>query len=246
VDLPSTSFVKRLKPFYLRTAVRERLKDCLLRFVKRSDLVCDIGCGARPFSALLSRIAGSQVGIDTIDGFYTSNAIDIAATAGAVPLRDGVADAALASQVIEHLPDPDLTFCELARILKPGGLLFISFPFLYPLHAAPFDFYRYTSHGFEALCRRHGLEVLEEHRLGGFWYLCSVISDVYFSSFDASIFREVPVLGILSLPLMWLFWILHGVEGLAYRLAGRNPSNQRKGWTVNYVCVARRSGELPG
>jgi len=42
--------------------------------------------------------------------------------------------------------------------------MFISFPFLYPLHVAPHDFFRYTSHGFEALCRRHGFEIVEEHR----------------------------------------------------------------------------------
>jgi len=50
----------RLKPFNVRKGVRRQLRGCLKRFLTPSDLVCDIGCGARPFSALLSRVAGSQ------------------------------------------------------------------------------------------------------------------------------------------------------------------------------------------
>lgn len=88
------------------------------------------------------------MGIDTIDGFYDKDAVDIVAKADAIPVADGVADAVLSTQVIEHLPDPDAAIAESTRVLKDGGLLFISFPFQYPLHVAPHDFFRYTRHGF--------------------------------------------------------------------------------------------------
>ena len=172
-----------MNPFDLRRDVRAQLRDCLRRFLKPSDLVCDVGCGSGPFSVHLSSIARSYIGIDTSDSFYDTDTVDIIGTANAVPMKDGVSDAVLSSQVIEHLPDPDLALRESARILKNGGLLFISFPFMYPLHVAPRDFFRYTSHGFEVLCRRHGFEIVEEHRLGGFWYLSSVFCELYFGSF---------------------------------------------------------------
>ena len=70
----------RLKPFNVRKGVRRQLRGCLKRFLTPSDLVCDIGCGVRPFSTLLSRVAGSHIGIDRIDGFYNSDSVDIAGT----------------------------------------------------------------------------------------------------------------------------------------------------------------------
>ena len=176
---------------------------------------------------------------------FSEETVDVIGTADAIPLRNGVSDAVLSSQVIEHLPNPDLAFAETARILKNGELLFISFPFIYPLHVAPHDYYRYSEHGFEALCRRHGFEIVEEHRLGGFWCLSSVICELYFGSFDRSVLKGVPVLALLSLPLHWLFWLLHNAESLLYRLAGNDVRDQRRGWTVNYVFVARRTANSP-
>jgi len=154
---------------------------------------------------------------------------------------DGAADAVLSSQVIEHLPDPDVALGESYRILKTGGLLFISFPFMYPLHVAPHDFFRYSRHGFETMCERHGFEIVEEHRQGGFWYMSSVFYDVYIGGFERSVLRGLPVFSILSLPFHWLCWLLHKFEGLLYRLAGKDVENQRRSWTVNFVYVARRS-----
>ncbi len=77
--------------------------------------MCDIGCGARPFSELLSHLGCSQVGIDTIDGFYGEDVCDIVANADAIPVADGVADAVLSTQVIEHLPDPDMAIDRLVH-----------------------------------------------------------------------------------------------------------------------------------
>jgi SAM-dependent methyltransferase len=42
-----------------------------------------------------------------------------------LPLRDGVADLVVSYGVIHHTPDPIKSFCELARILKPGGRLLL-------------------------------------------------------------------------------------------------------------------------
>jgi len=207
-----------------------------------SDLVLDIGCGARPFAKLLSQLRCDQVGIDRLDGFYGQEAIDVAGAADAVPVVDGAADAVLSSQVIEHLPEPESALHELNRVLKTGGFLFISFPFLYPLHVAPFDFFRYSRHGFEAMCGRHGFEIIEEHRQGGFWDLASVYCGVYFGSLERSVSRGVPFLTILSLPLHWIFWILHKFEGGIYRIFGKEADGQRRSWTVNLVFVVRKTG----
>ncbi|PWT88793.1 MAG: hypothetical protein C5B54_10035 [Acidobacteria bacterium] len=45
-----------------------------------------------------------------------------------VPVRSGVADAVIATAVIEHVPDPDGMMRECARILRTGGLVIITTP----------------------------------------------------------------------------------------------------------------------
>lgn len=227
-------------PFNLRRDVRRRLEDCMRRRLRKSDAVYDVGCGTKPFAGFLSGIAGSHVGIDMAGGFYGESAVDIIGVADSIPVRNGVADAVLSSQVIEHLPDPEEALGEARRILKPGGLLFISFPMLFPLHAAPYDFFRYTEHGFEAMCRRHGFEVLERHDQGGFWYMVSIFSERYFNAFNRSLLKRLHLVTLLSLPLHWLCWALHRAEGVAYALAGKDVAKSRRGWALNYVYVARR------
>jgi len=46
--------------------------------------------------------------------------------------------------VLEHLPKYDLAFSETYRILKKGGRLVGSVPFLYQIHGAPNDYHRFT------------------------------------------------------------------------------------------------------
>jgi SAM-dependent methyltransferase len=46
--------------------------------------------------------------------------------------------------VLEHLPAYNLAFSETYRILKKGGFLIGSTPFLYQIHSAPNDYFRYT------------------------------------------------------------------------------------------------------
>jgi len=50
----------------------------------------------------------------------------------------------LAFNVLEHLPRYDLAFSETHRILKKGGCLIGSVPFLYQIHGAPNDYFRFT------------------------------------------------------------------------------------------------------
>ena len=59
-------------------------------------------------------------------------------------------------EVIEHLRLPDVALREAHRVLKPSGRLFLSVPFLYPIHDAPHDFRRYTLYGLQDILKRQG------------------------------------------------------------------------------------------
>ena len=60
-------------------------------------------------------------------------------------------DAIVMIEVLEHVKDPGRALENVYRLLKPGGLLFLSTPFLFPLHDRPMDFFRFTRYGLELL-----------------------------------------------------------------------------------------------
>ncbi len=69
---------------------------------------------------------------------------DVLADAGSVPLPSGGADAVILAEVVEHLPDPSGALAEAARLLRPGGVLLATAPFLFRVHADPIDIGRYA------------------------------------------------------------------------------------------------------
>ncbi len=69
---------------------------------------------------------------------------DILADASRIPLPTGKADAVILAEVVEHLPDPQPAFLEAARLLRPGGVLLATAPFMFRVHPDPLDVGRYA------------------------------------------------------------------------------------------------------
>jgi SAM-dependent methyltransferase len=81
------------------------------------------------------------------------------------PLGDVNYDAVLCNQVLEHVFNPHKFLSELARVLKPGGRLLLTVPFVSDEHEQPFDWARYTTFGLRAMLERQGFRVLKQERL---------------------------------------------------------------------------------
>ncbi|MEO7621669.1 MAG: methyltransferase domain-containing protein, partial [Gallionella sp.] len=88
------------------------------------------------------------------------------ADAAHLPFADAHFDGAICLEVLEHVPDPAIVIGEIARVIKSGGRAWISMPFLYPLHDAPFDFQRYTEFGLRRDVERAGLQVVTLRKSG--------------------------------------------------------------------------------
>ncbi|HXF63753.1 MAG TPA: methyltransferase domain-containing protein [Caldilineaceae bacterium] len=69
---------------------------------------------------------------------------DLQADAAALPLPTATFDVVICTELLEHVPEPRRVLAEATRVLRPGGTLVITAPFLYPIHADPYDFGRYT------------------------------------------------------------------------------------------------------
>lgn len=76
---------------------------------------------------------------------------NVVADAYALPFADAEFDTVLCTEVLEHLKDPQLAAKEMRRVLKPGGKLLLSTRFMFPVHDAPRDYFRYTRYGLKEI-----------------------------------------------------------------------------------------------
>lgn len=109
--------------------------DQLLALVNDTHTVIELGCGTGSLLERLAPRSGITIGID-----YSQRMLDEARTAlgqnadkvqlrlGALehlPAADHSADVVLSHMVLHHIEDPGIVLHEVARVLRPGGLLAI-------------------------------------------------------------------------------------------------------------------------
>ncbi len=231
---------KLFQPISVRADVHRLSQEMFTKYLQPHDVVYDIGCGQKPFADFLRGKVKSHIGVDLADGFYKPEHVDLIGSAYNVPVPDGCADAVISSQVIEHLETPLVAVAETHRILKSGGLFFLSFPFLYPIHAQPRDFMRYTEFYLLQEIAADKFDVLEVKRIGGFWYIIGMYLCFYLQQFDRGLLRKLYVIKTMVAIFSFLFQMLHQCEGEVLRLFGKEESGFRSQWTVNYVYTLRK------
>jgi len=109
--------------------------------------------------------------------------VHVVGTAYALPFVSSSIHAIYCEAVLEHLERPELAVAEMHRVLRLGGQLFASTPFLQPYHGYPDHFQNFTLNGHVRLFERAGFHVaaagacvgpvfaLVDH-LSNFWREC--------------------------------------------------------------------------
>lgn len=129
-----------------------------------SPNVLDIGCGHKPYRDLFPNARHWGMDHGSVD-----TSPDVVGDALCIPIKDGSFDIVFATQVIEHVTNPNVMVRECKRVLRPNGCLILSGPFFWPLHEEPYDFFRFTRYGFEQMVKDAGFlqwQILED---GGDW-----------------------------------------------------------------------------
>jgi SAM-dependent methyltransferase len=122
-------------------------RDFRRAFAEVEGDVVDVGCGDGPYRPWLVR-ARSYTGIDITPGAAVNHLV----TPGEPwPVPAESFDAAICTQVLEHVRDPGQVIDEIVRVTRPGGDVIISVPFIYPEHGAPLDFRRFSRFGITEL-----------------------------------------------------------------------------------------------
>lgn len=101
-----------------------------------------------------------------------------------VPLLGQSVDCVVCTEVLEHLPNPQACVDEVHRLLRGGGLVLASVPFIYPVHADPYDFQRFTEDGLWHLFR--GFTSVEILRMGGYAGVLGLLVEIGINGIQGS------------------------------------------------------------
>lgn len=135
-------------------------------------VVVDLGCGTSPYKEDILKVATEYIGVDWKNSFHNQSNVDVFANlCERLPFDDEYADTVTSFQVMEHLPEPGIFLSEAHRILKRGGTIFITVPFMWHVHEAPYDYFRYTKYGLEYLLKKTGFVDIEIRENTGFWQM---------------------------------------------------------------------------
>ncbi len=133
--------------------------------------VLDIGCGKQKFKKIIteSNNVDKYIGLDLEEGkFVYSVKADVYWDGITIPISDESIDSILLLEVLEHCPDPKIVINEAFRVLKKGGVILISTPFIYQLHGVPFDYSRPTPFGLRHLLENIGFVEIKVAGSGGY------------------------------------------------------------------------------
>lgn len=98
------------------------------------------------------------VGMDMTEG----PGVDVVGVASAIPFPDAHFDVVVSSSCFEHDDMFWVSFLEMLRVLKPGGVMYINAPSNGPYHGWPGDSWRFYADSWKALekwGRRNGVDV---------------------------------------------------------------------------------------
>lgn len=150
-----------LNPFYIaRRGLFLHVRG-LARHITGATL--DVGCGMKPYRGLCASDSYVGLELDTPES-RARGVADVFYDGSRFPFSDAVFDSVLCNQVLEHVFTPEEFLRDVLRVLKPGGHVLLTVPFVWDEHEQPRDYGRYSSFGIADLVRRAGFEIIDQRR----------------------------------------------------------------------------------
>lgn len=166
--LKSLTYIFRLSPFHPQWLIYRNNHKNLIEIAEYiHGQVLDVGCGNSEIKKFISENC-NYIGLDY---YYTSvewykSEPDLYGDAQSLPLKSESIETVVLLDVLEHLPGTEECLSEIHRVLTEKGLLILQVPYVYPVHDAPLDFYRWTRFGLNRLLEKYRFKVVDEKYRG--------------------------------------------------------------------------------
>ena len=199
-------------PTYQSRESRNRVFKFLSEEKKRSPhgLRLNLGSANRRYNL-------KMINLDLFKG----EEVDIQGDLLDLPFSDEVADTILCKGVLEHVSEPSKALKEIHRVLKFGGRVFFETPFMQTIHAAPYDFFRWSPQGLKKLLHEFDIkkiEIVAGPASAMAWQFQEAMAILF--SFKSKLFYKIGLrfFGWLAIPISWLDILLEK-NPMAWRAA---------------------------
>ncbi|MFS8047083.1 methyltransferase domain-containing protein [Rhizobium sp. BR 314] len=148
-----------------RTPARAMTDEAMLKLLpalQGTGTILELGAGSDYYKKFLP----------SDQSYMTSNMVsgfDMVLDMTKIDLPDDSVDALVSVFALEHLFDFQAAFEEQYRVLAPGGRFLLIVPFMYYYHAAPDDFFRFSSSALDKLLSP--FRILSRQPIGGRWLI---------------------------------------------------------------------------
>jgi len=153
---------------------REVVKEFVPQYIKGKTL--DIGGGTSKYRSIITPYVSEYL----VSDLYQAKGVDFIEDARKLSHKDKTFDSILSFQTLEHIDDTRAVVKEMYRILKDGGVVITTVPFLHAQHGHPSDFHRFTTEGLKWYFEQEGFKIIKSGKQGSSF---AVISELFRSSF---------------------------------------------------------------
>ena len=159
--------------------IKKKVLSLMKGIFKNSDLVLDAGCGKNPYyhKAIKSRIICADI--------LQTKGVHLVADSMSLPLKKSKFDGVVSINSLYYCNNPEKAIKEFSYVLKNRGKLILMMPFIYPIHDAPDDKYRFTEYGIRELLKKDFI-IERINTVGGIFNLPAV--------FFHSLMKGIPLL----------------------------------------------------
>ena len=150
---------------------------------------------------------------------------DIVMDAMQLDFKENSFDIVFMMEILEHIKEPEKAISEVFRVLKEDGYIVFSTPFVFGIHDAPYDFFRYTRYGlFELFKKFKTVDIKERND-----YIHTII--VLCFRLLLSEYKLDKLIGMFfGLIILMLYPILYILSKLI----------KSKNITTGYFCIAKK------
>ncbi len=238
-----------IHPQFIMLSKTRRGPRLIKKYLKKNATILDIGPGRMRYRDDLVRNGFQYHSLDhpSLYKLYDSNIrpdflVDVNQK---LPLKSNSYDAVCLFQLLEYLDNPEKTFKEIYRILKPKGWVFVTSPFLYPIHDFDYDKNRFTQIRILNLLENTKLKIIISEVHGNFF-------EFWFQSLIIFLFRKIMnfqenkdwkfwrvFLSLICIFFITPFVVLINLLSLISRSEITNQKNIH--FPLNYLFVARKN-----